>query len=193
MEEEQKEAPEGAPTADEREELEREQERSEFWTGLTIPVNEDWADDGTNFANPVEVADMFIRATGRSAELAAEAERISEAIANAEYLRDEARVQYVKLRRSVLSGNMSGIKSSWGAEVIEAYIMAVANDRANELLKLEQEITDAEREIRVRKPRLERIRNRMKRLETTMEWAKQWLDFEKLMQRVTEQKTGRRM
>lgn len=168
------------------------EERQAFWRDASIPVNETWEKDGTDFANPVEIADMFVRATGMAAELAAEAEALTEAVANAEYIRDEAKLDYMRLRRSILAHNISSIKSGWSAEAVEAFILACAGDRAAELLRLEKLVDDAEREIRVRRPRLEKIRNRLKRLETSMDWAKQYLDYEKLMQRVTGHQTGRR-
>lgn len=176
----------------EQELKERNEERRQFWHDATIPVNESWIEDETNFANPVEVADMFARATGVSAMLASEAEELTEAVANAEFLKDEAALDYGRLRRQILSQNFSAIKSGWNSEAMDAFILASAKDQAPTLLALEKAVEDAAREIRIRKPRLEKIKNRLKRLETTMEWAKQWLDYDKLMVRVTDQKAGKR-
>ena len=178
--------------AAEQDEAERTAERTKFWQDATIPVNESWMEDKTNFANPVEVADMFARATGVSAMLAAEAEELTEAIANAEFLKDDASIEYNRLRRQILAQNFGAIKSGWNSEAMDAFILASAGTQAPTLLAMEKDVEVANREIRIRKPRLEKLKNRLKRLETSMEWAKQWLDYEKLMQRVTEHSTKKR-
>jgi hypothetical protein len=168
-------------------------EREKFWRESSIPVNENWKEDETSFANPVEVADMFVRATGVAAQLATEAEELTEAIANAEYLKDDANIEYMRLRRQILSQNFGAIKSGWNSEALEAFILACAKGQEPTLLKLEKDVENATRAIRVRKPRLEKLKNRLKRLETSMDWAKSWLDYEKLMQRVTSSASGRRV
>jgi hypothetical protein len=168
----------------------RERERMEFWSSITIPVNEDWQKDGTNFANPVEVADMFARATGLSSQLAAQAEALTEEIANFEFERDEADIELTKLRRRVLADHFNGIKASWSGDVVEAYILGSAGSETERMTKLEDQKEEATRQIRLRKPSLIRLEKRLKSLEKHMDWSKQWLDFDKLMQRITE--AGRR-
>lgn len=167
------------------------QEREEFWSGIVIPVNENWREDNTNFANPVDVADMFARATGTSTALASEAEGLTEEIANFEFERDEAHIELAKIRRTILADNFAGIKASWNADVIEAFILSMAGDQRPRLLELEEHEEKAVRQIRLRKPRLSKLEKRLKSLEKHMEWAKEWMNYEKLMQRITQQ--GRRI
>ena len=167
------------------------QERAEFWNGIVIPVNENWREDGTNFANPVDVADMFARATGLSTSLAAEAEALTEEIANFEFERDEANIELRKIRRTILADHFSSIKASWNGDVVEAFILSMSGDQRDRLLELEKHEEEATRQIRLRKPSLSKLEKRLKSLEKHMEWAKQWLDFDKLMQRITQQ--GRRI
>jgi hypothetical protein len=168
---------------------EAELERETFWQSIVIPINENWKADKTDFANPVEVADMFARATGMSTTLSTEAERLTEDIANYEYIRDEAQLELTKLRRRILSENIAALKASWGSEVVEAFILSSAGNQTESLLGLEKDVEEAARQIRLRKPSLERLKKRLVALEVHMEWAKEWLNFDKLMQRITE---GRR-
>lgn len=172
-------------------EAQRQEERDQFWNSIVIPINENWQQDKTDFANPVEVADMFARATGLSTALASNAEELTEDIANFEFERDEAQLDLSKLRRQILADNFSLLKASWSGEVIEAFILAQAGDQQPKLLELENHIEKATREIRLRKPSLTKLEKRLRSLEKHMEWAKEWLNFDKLMQRITQQ--GRRI
>jgi hypothetical protein len=165
---------------------ERQRERAEFWEGIVVPINEKWREDNTNFANPVDVADMFARATGTSTGLASQAEALTEEIANFEFERDEADIQLSRLRRQILADNFSGLKASWGSEVVEAFILASARESTTRLTELEKITEDATRQIRLRKPSLSRLEKRLKSLEKHMEWAREWMNYEKLMQRITQ-------
>lgn len=162
------------------------EEREEFWSGIVIPINENWQQDNTNFANPVDVADMFARATGTSTMLASEAEGLTEEIANFEFERDEAQIDLTKIRRQILADNFTDIKASWSGDVIEAFILSKAGDQKERMLELEQHIEESVRQVRLRKPRLTKLEKRLKSLEKHMDWAKQWLDYDKLLQRITQ-------
>jgi hypothetical protein len=58
---------------------------------------------------------------------------------------------------------------------------------AGESAKLQQLIADIETLttlIETKSPQLDRLKGRLKILETSMDWAKQYLDYEKLIKRI---------
>lgn len=162
-----------------------EAERAEFWNNSFVPVDEDWQENGTEFVNPVVVADMFAGATSRAARLAQEAEVISEKIAKLDYERGRAQRSIGKIRRAIFADNYSKITKSAGSEIQDAFVLAMADDAQREQIKAFEEEIDAHSDkIGKLTPRLDRIRFRLKTLEKNMEWAKQYLDFDKMLTRI---------
>lgn len=177
------------------EELERQQrieeERATFWNSAYVPVDEDWKENGTEFVNPVVVADMFATSTGTAAKLAQEAEVISEKLAKLDYEKGRLARQVAKIRRTIFADHYNKITKSAGAEIQDAFILSMADEGQKALLlSLEEDIEDRLDKIGRLTPRLERVRYRLKVLERNMDWAKQYLDHEKLQMRIFE--AGRR-
>lgn len=156
-----------------------------FWRDLAIPYQDQFEDE-FEFANPVQVSQSFIRGTALSAQLAEQAEALAEELANFEVLLSRSQRKLGKLRRELLANHFSGIKTSASSEIQDAYILTIARDdgRLQELEDIEEEIDRFQREIELREPRLAHIRSRLKRLDKKMDWAKQYLDYEKLMTRI---------
>lgn len=166
-------------------EIDLERERQEFWSSAYVPVDEDWEETGTEFVNPVVVADMFALATGMAAKLAQEAEVISEQIANLEFEKAKLMRQLAKIRRTIFADHYNKITKSASAEIQDAFIMAMADEgQKKQILALEDEIEDCVQKIGRLTPRLEKIRFRLRTLEKNMEWAKQFLDYDKMQARI---------
>lgn len=156
-----------------------------FWNDLSIPYQEE--DEEFNFANLVIVAQHFLKAVGRAAQLGEQAEVLTEQIATVTVQRDRKDRELKVLRRKILASNYKGMSKSASRDVQEAFILAMAEKDGllPELEALEAEIERLTREIEAREPRVAEFRNRMKLIETTMGWGKQYLDFEKLVIRST--------
>lgn len=159
-------------------------ERERFWSEITVPTNPDWEEDGTSFVNPVHVSDMFATVTGVSSHLSWEAEILTEELANLDFeLRQEER-EWLRLRRAILVDHFQEIKASWGSEVLEAFIIHAAGERLEELLAVEERIAELKTSMAAIKPRLEKLAKRLHAVNKNMEFAKQWLDYDKLLQRI---------
>jgi hypothetical protein len=168
-----------------------EKEREEFWSRAFVPVDENWQESGTEFVNPVVVADMFAAATAISARLAQEAEIISEKLAKLEYEMAGYEREVAKIRRTIFADNYSKITKSAGSEIQDAFVLAMAtNEQRLELTTHEEEIATRKDKIGRLTPRLDRLRYRLRVLEKNMEWAKQYLDFDKMLTRINMQGRG---
>lgn len=159
-------------------------EREAFWKNTAIPVNENWKQDKTDFVNAVTVSDMFARNTGVATRLASQAEELTDEIVQMEEALDISKSALTRLRRTLLSEHFGEIKASWNAEIIEAFILKIAGPRTEELLSHERDIEKQERELAPKKALLEKLTKRLKMIEKTMEMAKQYLDYDKLLQRL---------
>lgn len=174
---------------DDAPELERQQrieeERANFWNSAYVPVDEDWKENGTEFVNSVVVADMFATSTGTAARLAQEAEVISEKIAKLEYEKGKVSRQIAKLRRTIFAEHYNKITKSAGTEIQDAFVLSMADEGQRQLLlSLEDSVDESQDKIGRLLPRLERVRYRLKVLEKNMEWAKQFLDYDKMLTRI---------
>jgi uncharacterized coiled-coil DUF342 family protein len=166
--------------------------RDDFWERIQVAVNADWEEEGVQFVNPVDVQDMFAEATGWAAFLAAEAEELTGEIANYDVERGQVQRRLAKLRRTIMADGYAKLAKSAGSEVIDAFVFASATDgQKTQILQYEDEIEALSDEINMRKPRLARLENRLKRLEKNMEFAKQYLDYDKLLERLKPQNRGR--
>lgn len=159
----------------------------QFFSSIQIPFNSDWEENGFEFVNSVNVAEVFIKATAHSASLAEEAEKYTSDLANLDYQRGKKERELLKLRRSIFADKWNEITKSAGPEIQNAFILAKADEeQRTKLLAIEDEIEKLDDQVGRIKPRLDKVRNRMKLLERNMDWAKQFLDFDKLMKRITE-------
>jgi hypothetical protein len=160
------------------------QAQDPFWSDFVIPFQEEEGD--FEFANPIQVQRHFLKATAHAAYLAEQAERESEQMANLEVQKARAERELLKLRRALLASAYSGITKSAGTEIQDAYLLKVARDegREEDMLRWEGEVEDLLRKLEVRRPRLDKLRHRLKLLEKKADWAKQFLDYEKMLQRI---------
>jgi chorismate mutase len=165
----------------------------EFYRRIQVEVNEEWKENGADFINPVQVAEMFADNTGLAAWLAHEAEQITAELNDLSEQDTKLERQQARLRRQVLADNLGSFKASYNTEAQDAFIFAAANeaDRA-QLLRLEQERDEVADKVAAIKPRSERNKHRLKVLERNMEYAKQYLDYDKLMTRIAESQRNRR-
>lgn len=155
-----------------------------FWEDIKIPFQEN--DDNFQFVNPVAVAQKFAKASGILSFLSKQAEVLTEQIATYTIRLEEARRKLRGLRREVLSKHYKEISKSAGSEVQEAFIYNKATEDGcvTELLEIEAEIESLTGMIASRQPRLDQFRARQKTLIQNMEWAEQYLNFEKHVTRV---------
>jgi hypothetical protein len=163
-----------------------------FFERITVPVNYEANSNGFDFVNPVEVAEMFAAATGIAAQLGGQCETLTSVIANVEFQLVQKERELFRLRRSLLADSFGGVKAGWSTAVLEAYVFtcAVALDRTTALTSLEGDIEELQDTLGMHKPRLDKLKSRARLLEKNMEMAKQYLDFDKLMQRVTNHGRG---
>lgn len=168
---------------------ERREEREAFWSKTFVPVNEDWQENGFDFVNPVVVADMFASATSIASLLAQEAEVLTEQLAHAEVDLTLAQRQLSRLRRSIFAEHFSKLKVGAKVEVQDAFIIAYGGEEnVAKLYKFETALDDAEDTVFVFKARLKKVERRLKVLQNNMEWAEQFLNYEKLLNRITDMK-----
>lgn len=157
----------------------------EFFSVIQIPFNEDWRENGYEFVNAVSVAEIFIKATSYAAGLAERAENLTDKIANLEYQRGRRERDLLRTRRTIFSEKFSEITKSAGPEIQNAFLLAKADEgQRAQLLSIEADLDKFDDDIGRLKPRLDKVRGRMKLLERNMDWAKQWLDYDKLMHRM---------
>lgn len=155
-----------------------------FWQDVALPINEEHRENGYQIVNPVDVQEKFIVAIDYSNKIGELAEALAEALADLERERDEIQTKLNRLRRQILADNFPKIKSSWSSEIVDAFIFGVAGDQQRQLLAYEQEIDQKQRGIAARKPKLAKAEKRLKLVEKNMEWAKQFLDYDKLLHRI---------
>src|SRR4051812_42606270 len=70
-----------------------------FYDRIAIPLNYEFQENGLEFVNPVQVAEMFAEATTLGAQLAQQAEDVTGEIVNAEYQLTVVRKELTALRR----------------------------------------------------------------------------------------------
>lgn len=159
--------------------------KDDFWKNLVIPFQEE--DEEFQFANPVVVGQYFLKAVGTAAYLGEQAESLTEQVGNLRVQLDRKKRDLSKFRRSVLAAYYKEITKSASSEVQDAFIEKKADEmgRLKEMQDLEEEIENLVRELEIREPRLDQYRTRLKLLENSLNWGKQYLDFEKLMIRST--------
>jgi uncharacterized coiled-coil DUF342 family protein len=155
-----------------------------FWKDIELPINEDYQENGYQIVNPVDVSEKFVLAISYSTALGEKAENLTEQLAGLEEELADVTTKLNRLRRQILADNINKLKSSWSAEIVDAFILASAGDQTERLTKLEKEHDELTGDIRALKPKLLKVEKRLKLLEKNMEWAKQFLDYEKLMHRI---------
>jgi hypothetical protein len=160
-------------------------DREQFWEHAYIPINPTYEEDGTAPANPVTVADRFVVAGGTATYLASEAEELAEQVYDLEAERDSLRRSIVATRRDILAKNFAAVKTSWNIETTDAFIMATAT--AAQWIMLDAWYTEIDAlmdQIAAKNKRLLTIQKRLKHIDKVMDWAKQYLDYDKLAARI---------
>ncbi len=154
-----------------------------FWAELKIPYQEE--DSSFQFANTVVVAQHFLKSVGRAAQLGEQAEDLTRQIANVIIQRERKERQLKILRRQILAKHYAALAKSAAHEVREAFILAMAkeDDVLTELLAIESSINSFTILLEAMEPQVSQYRARLKMLETTVEWATQYINFEKFMMR----------
>lgn len=159
-----------------------------FWDDIHVDINEDRAANGLDYVNPVQVAEMFAKATAHAAVLGRAGEEVVEKLSTLYEERDQLEWGLNNIKRKILAANFAELAKSASTPVQEAFILAKARDMflEEELLTLEDRLFALSDRIKKGEARLAKIQGRERRLERNMNLAKQYLDFEKLMQRVVE-------
>lgn len=166
-------------------------DEDKFWDEFEIPYQEE--EEDFDFANPVTIADHFIRAVAVLGRLSRDAEYYAEDLAKAEASRDRAKRKLSRIRREILADNHSELRSSATSEKLEAFILNKAQDagRTNEIDELEALIEEEEQNIEDTNIDLARIKIRLKALETKMHYAEQYLNYEKYYNRADNRYGGK--
>jgi hypothetical protein len=162
-------------------------DRQDFFSRVYVPVNRDWQQNGLEFVNAVQVQEMFAEATEVAALLAEEAEKLTDRVANLTFQRDQVQRQVARQRRLILSENFAAFKSHHqNNEPKDAFILAAATpEQKTFLVTLEEQEETLTRQIALVTPRLDKLRNRLKLLDTNMNYARQYLDYDKFMGRIS--------
>lgn len=158
-----------------------------FWNNFQIPYQED--DPSFQFVNPVAVSQHFIRVIGEQAFLLEQSERLTQQLANVSAQETKQLRRLATLRREVLSRHYGEITKSASSEIQDAFIVSkIRNDveLLDEFESIEDSLVELQDQRIIIQPRLDQLRARMKAIEKKMEWAKQYLDHEKLMVRVAQ-------
>lgn len=155
-----------------------------FWQDIQLPINEEYEENGYDIVNPVDVAEKFILAISYSTALGERAESLTQQLADLEIERDKKQRELNKLRRLILSENLPKLKSSWGSEIVEGFILASAGDKTASMKDLEVQVEQFDDKIAALKPKVLKAEKRLKLLEKNMEWARQFLDYDKLLHRI---------
>ena len=154
-----------------------------FWEDIQIPYQEDNKD--FQFTNPVAVSQHFVKSVGRLAQVAEQAEVLTDQIATITVHMERRERDLKMLRRKILAKHYKSITKSAGSEIQEAFVRLKAEEEGllSALESIEAEIEKDRRELEIRIPRVAKLRSRMKAIETTLIWGKQHLDFEKILMR----------
>lgn len=158
-----------------------------FFEEVIVPFNDE--DESLEFINPVVVAEHFARITALNARLASQSEGGSSRLAELEADLKRENREIDKLRRKVFADNFNDVTRTAPKEIQDAFILSRADQEVlDQLTEHEDNKAYIEDEMDVVKAALDRIRSRMRLIEKTMDWAKQYLDYEKLLTRVEMQR-----
>jgi hypothetical protein len=164
-----------------------EDKKDGFWDVAQIPFNEEADENGFEFINAIDIAERFLEAASWASFLAQKSERLASTLAALETEKIQTERQLARLRREIFSKHYDKITKSASSEVQDAFLLAKAREeeREDDLLELEERIEELLCEIEAVTPTMNKIRGRMKVLERNMEYAKQYLDYEKLEKRIS--------
>jgi len=167
-----------------------EKERDNFWEWVAIPFNDE--DREFEFVNPVELSERFIEATGIAANYGQITEQWTNELNRLDRERSDIARQIAALRRKILAENYAGITKSAGAEIQDAFVLKCAREMGleDQLLALEKKHEEVQVKIDTLSARLELLRHRLKVLEKSMDWAREYLNFQKLDMRLEAQGRG---
>lgn len=164
-------------------------EPDEFWKSFPIPYQD--SDDDYDFVNAVTVSREFMKIQADMAYFSGLAEVLTKQIASKQVELNRVERDLALLRRKVLAENYKEMNKSARPEIQEAFILRCVQGTQDETLikDLENQKDSMLRYIEEREPSLDIVKSRMKAIERKMEYTTQFLNFEKLLHRVTE---GRR-
>lgn len=161
-------------------------EREMFWSRIDIPTNPTAAADGTAPVNPVTVADKFIESVSIGVALATEAEELSETIHDIKTEIKAQRREIEAIRRQVLSTNFNEVKASWKEDLIDAFVLSICTPEQYSLLRAAYDYIDTlEAELDGKDKRLNTLRHRYKMHVQLMDWARQYVDYDKYQGKVS--------
>lgn len=155
------------------------------WERIAVPINEDWRENEFEMVNPVDVAEMFAATTGLAAYTAQEAEEVTERIRNLENTKSKKQRKVTRIRRTIFADHYAKLTKSAGTEVQDAFVLSMADaEQQKELLTLEEEIDGLDDNIAPLVNKRDKLLFRLKMIEKNMEYARHFLDFEKLEKKI---------
>lgn len=171
---------------------EDEQYADNFWEDVVIPFQED--DANFEFANPLVVSEAFLKAIAWGAQISGLAEDLFIEISKLETEKKDIDRKIAKIDRTVLSKFYSEITKTAAPEVRRAFIQNKSAEIGKdvELDALEQKRDDIQAKLDDLERKREFYKNRMRFLEKSTEWAKQYLDYDKLLERLETKGRGTR-
>lgn len=156
----------------------------EFWKTVELPFQTD--DRNFQFVNPVAAAEWFAKKTSDISFLNGMAELLEEEIANLKVHLRRKDEELNKLRRRLLSGAYDKISKSASTEILNAFVLtlAEAGGKGIKLTELEDQKEEIVKSIEVREPRRNQLYARLKAIRDSQDAARQYLDYNKLEQRL---------
>lgn len=157
-----------------------------FWDDIQIPINPDWEDNDADFVNPVVVADMFASATGFAATICSDLEALTDKLSKLERQKAKLVKELARIRRDILAEEYKRITKSASPEVQTAFIWSSASSKQRTLMRnYEDKLEVIDAHIMSITAERERLNNRLKRLDRNMDFAREYLNFDKHMAKVS--------
>lgn len=153
----------------------------EFWDDMIIPFQT--VDKEFQWVNSVVVVRKFITSIGTLSMLGKSMEVLTEQLGSLNVQLEAEQRKLKVLRKEILSRHYKAITKSASSELQDAFIRNKAQEDGvlADLTILETEIERLTVQIARRKPRVAQYQFRIKTLNTSMEWAKQYVDFDKMV------------
>lgn len=155
-----------------------------FWNEVIIPFQEE--DPEFQFANPVIVSEQFIKAVAQGARIGERSEVLVRRLKKLNSIKKDITRDLAKLKQEILAKFYSEVTKTASPDIMAAFIRRKAEevDREDELAGLLKELDTVDAEIDDVQDQLDILKDRMKFLDKAMDWARQFLDYDKLQQRL---------
>lgn len=156
----------------------------DFWDQVHIPYQNE--DPRFPLADPLTVAEQFIFISEDSALLGQRLEEIEDALSDLDQELAEEERKLSRLRKVLIAENYDSLAKSASTEIVDAFVVkaAIEADRYQDLEEMEDHVAD----LKSRRSKLSRSRSkvkaRMRFLDSQANWAKQYLDYDKLKERL---------